>query len=58
MLNIPQMTGGTGRKDLTAFYRDHFIFRSVTVFYRILIPVSNLKIVTLQTRRWKMYLGR
>lgn len=24
------MTGGVGRKNLTAFYRDHFIFALVT----------------------------
>ncbi|KAF8514973.1 hypothetical protein JB92DRAFT_2811096 [Gautieria morchelliformis] len=28
--HVPTMTGGTGRKELSAFYRDHFIFSNPT----------------------------
>ncbi|KAJ3841241.1 hypothetical protein F5878DRAFT_27185 [Lentinula raphanica] len=37
--NVPTMTGGVGRKALTAFYRDHFIFANPAD--TTMIPISR-----------------
>lgn len=36
--HVPTMIGGVGRKELTAFYRDHFIFANP--------PDSSLEVVS------------